>query len=192
MLRPSCGPGAAIPCSPHIVLGLTSKGSCCVLYLTEGRVVSLLVLLAPRLPLMIAPPSRPVALSTPQELTSTTTRQPTKCKCSPGLGRCLKERNIVSVMLFDWWGGLCPLIYWLIMTDSCHAMTYPKPVLGLKKKKREKTFKGCMFKCIFLKTAVYFHRYSICHASVLMFLLSLSASYTLMTTCTQAGMHNSL
>lgn len=132
MFRPSCGPGAAFPCSPYIVLGLTSKGSCCVQGLNEGRVVTLLVLLAPWLPVMIAPPSRPTALSAPQELTSTTTRQPTTCKCSPGLGRCLKERNIVSVMLFDCWGGgLCPLIYWL--RPLFQAL---KPELGFKIKRR--------------------------------------------------------
>lgn len=38
--RPSCGPGTAFPLSPYIVLGVTSKGSCCVPYFTEVRVVA--------------------------------------------------------------------------------------------------------------------------------------------------------
>uniref|UniRef100_A0A8D3E8F4 Uncharacterized protein n=1 Tax=Scophthalmus maximus TaxID=52904 RepID=A0A8D3E8F4_SCOMX len=72
MVCPSCGPGAAFPFSPYIVLGSTSKSSCCVMYLTEDRVDIIWVLLALRSPLMIG-------------------LQSTTCKLCPGLGRCLKE-----------------------------------------------------------------------------------------------------
>lgn len=34
-------------------------------------------------------------------------------------------------------GEGCSLIYWVIMTDSCRAMTCLKTVLGLKKKKKK-------------------------------------------------------
>lgn len=174
MSRPSCGPGAAFPISPYIALGVTAKVSCCVLSSTEVIVVTLQVSLAPRLPLVIAPASRPAAL---RELNSTTTRQPTTCKCSPGLGRCLKERNIVSVMLFDCLGGggiggdVCSVIYWLIMTGSCRAMTCLKPVLRFKKKKLLRLHVQIG---IFLNISVYIHGY-MCNSSVLMFALSLSS-----------------
>lgn len=65
MVCPSCGSGAAFPFSPYIVLGSTSKSSCCVMYLTEVRVVIIWVLLALRPPLMIGLPFRPAAFSTP-------------------------------------------------------------------------------------------------------------------------------
>lgn len=65
MVCPSCGPGAAFPFSPYIVLGSTSKSSRCVMYLTEVRVVIIWVLLALRPPLMIGLPFRPAAFSTP-------------------------------------------------------------------------------------------------------------------------------
>lgn len=117
MVCPSCGPGAAFPFSPYIVLGNTSKSSCCVLYLTEVRVVIIWVLLALRLSLMIGLPFRPAALSTPKELTSTKTRQSTTCKSSLGLRLCLKACNIMSVIL----GG-----QWCIWTDRrrMHIMTH--------------------------------------------------------------------
>lgn len=50
-------------------------------------------------------------------------------------------------------GEGCSLIYWVIMTDSCRAMTCLKTVLGLKKKKKRKLH-SCMFKDIFLKNSV--------------------------------------
>lgn len=49
-------------------------------------------------------------------------------------------------------GEGCSLIYWVIMTDSCRAMTCLKTVLELKKKKRK--LHSCMFKDIFLKNSV--------------------------------------
>lgn len=40
-------------------------------------------------------------------------------------------------------GEGCSLIYWVIMTDSCRAMTCLKTVLGLKKKKKENCTAAC-------------------------------------------------
>lgn len=126
MVCPSCGPGAAFRFSPYIVLGNTSKSSCCVLYLTEVRVVIIWVLLALRLSLMIGLPFRPAAFSTPKELTSTKTRQSTTCKSSLGLGLSLKACNIMSLIL----GGSEVYMYRQLTyahndpwSDFCHLKT---------------------------------------------------------------------